>query len=49
MYVRPDGEVDADAVRLVGNVLAWNDGDLTLRIEGAPDLATALRIAESMP
>ena len=49
IYVRPDGEVDADAVRLVGNVLAWNDGDLTLRIEGAPDLATALRIAESMP
>ena len=49
MYVRPDGEVDADTVRLVGNVLAWNDGELTLRIEGAPDLATALRIAESMP
>jgi hypothetical protein len=48
MYLRPDGEVDSDNVRLVGNVLAWNDGQLTIRIEGAPDLATALRIAESM-
>jgi hypothetical protein len=48
MYVRPDGQVETDTVRLVGNVLAWNDGQLTIRIEGAPDLATALRIAESM-
>jgi hypothetical protein len=29
-------------------VLAWNDGELTFRIEGAQDLAAALRIAASM-
>ncbi len=48
LYVRPDGSTQSDTTRLVGNVLAWNDGDLTIRIEGAPDLATALRIASSM-
>lgn len=48
LYVAPDGQVESDQVRLVGNVLAWNDGALTFRIEGAPDLATAMRIAESM-
>ena len=48
IYVRPNGDATADAVRIVGNVLAWNDGDLTFRIEGARDLATALRIAESI-
>ncbi len=48
LYVDPDGQVESDQVRLVGNVLAWNDGALTFRIEGAPDLETALRIAESM-
>ena len=48
MYLRPDGQVATDTVRLVGNVLAWNDGQLTVRIEGAPDLATAVQIAESM-
>lgn len=47
-YVRPDGSVDRDSIRLVGNVLAWTDGDLTLRVEGAPDLASALRIAASL-
>jgi hypothetical protein len=48
LYIRPDGTPDNEQVRLVGNVLAWNDGQLTIRIEGAPDLATALRIAGSM-
>lgn len=48
MYVEPDGSVQTDAIRLVGNVLAWTAGGLTVRIEGAPDLATALRIAASM-
>jgi hypothetical protein len=47
-YVRPDGSVDTDSIRLAGNVLAWSDGELTFRIEGAADLATALRIADSM-
>lgn len=48
VYVRPDGTGEDDAIRIVGNVLAWNDGDLTFRIEGARDLVTALRIAASV-
>ena len=28
LYVGPDGQVESDPVRLVGNVLAWNDGEL---------------------
>lgn len=48
IYVGPDGQDADDRVRIVGNVLAWNDGELTFRIEGAQDLAAALRIAASM-
>jgi hypothetical protein len=47
-YVDPNRNSVHDDIRIVGNVLAWNDGDLTYRIEGASDLAAALRIAESM-
>ncbi|MDP9482633.1 MAG: hypothetical protein M3P84_05350, partial [Chloroflexota bacterium] len=47
-YVDPNQAAAHDVIRIVGNVLAWNDGDLTFRIEGARDLATALRIAESV-
>jgi hypothetical protein len=47
-HLRPDGEVLFDTVRLAGDVLAWNDGSITYRIEGAADLATALEIAASM-
>jgi hypothetical protein len=47
-YVDPNSNSMHDDIRIVGNVLAWNDGDLTYRIEGASDLAAALRIAESM-
>jgi hypothetical protein len=48
LYLSPGGNVESEPVRLVGNVLAWNDGELTYRIEGAPDLATAQRIAASI-
>lgn len=34
--------------RLAGNVLIWTDGELTLRLEGAPTLEDAVRIAESL-
>jgi hypothetical protein len=44
----PDGEPIETTIRLVGNTLMWERGELTLRIEGAPTLADALRIAESM-
>jgi hypothetical protein len=40
-------ELDA-TIRLVGTTLMWEQDDLTLRIEGAPTLADAVRIAESM-
>jgi len=48
LYLAPDGNVGDEPARLASNVLAWNDGNLTFRIEGAPDLATAQRIAASM-
>jgi hypothetical protein len=48
LYVAPDGSVETDRIRIVGNVLAWNAASLTIRIEGARDLAAALRIADSM-
>ncbi|HET7087529.1 MAG TPA: hypothetical protein VFL17_02650 [Anaerolineae bacterium] len=43
------GRVDIDFTRLVeGNVLAWEDGNLTFRIETTRPLEDALRIAESI-
>ena len=48
LYLAPNGNVEDEPARLASNVLAWNDGNLTFRIEGAPDLATAQRIAASM-
>lgn len=46
-YVDVNGQPRPDRVHLAGNVLAWTEGDLTLRIEGAQDLESALRIAMS--
>jgi hypothetical protein len=48
LYLAANGDIRDEPARLSSNVLAWNDGDLTIRIEGAPDLATARRIAASM-
>jgi len=43
------GRVDINFTRLVeGNVLAWEDGNLTFRIETTRPLEDALRIAESI-
>jgi hypothetical protein len=47
-YRDADGEVVDDTLRLVGNALVWEQDGLTLRIEGAPSLQEALRIAESL-
>ena len=47
-YRDADGEVVDDTLRLVGTALVWERDGLTLRIEGAPDLAAALRVAESL-
>jgi hypothetical protein len=47
-YRDADGQVVQDTLRLVGTALVWEEGGLTLRIEGAPGLQDALRIAESL-
>ena len=46
-YEAPPAGIVREEVRLVGNVLLWEDDDLTLRLEvGDLSLARALRIAE---
>lgn len=47
-YRDADGRVVQDTLRLVGTALVWEQDGLTLRIEGAPSLSDALRIAESL-
>ena len=42
------GGVHADRVRLAGNVLLWQQGALTLRIEGSHTLEQALALARSL-
>jgi hypothetical protein len=43
-----NGQVLDANIRLVGTTLMWERDGLTVRIEGAPSLADAVRIAESM-
>ena len=43
-----DGNVVDATIRLVGTTLMWERDGYTVRIEGAPDVETAKRIAESM-
>jgi hypothetical protein len=43
-----DGNVVESTIRMVGTTLMWERDGYTVRIEGAPDAATATRIAESM-
>ncbi len=47
LYRARSGEVIVERVRLAGNVLIWQQGDLTLRLESGLDLDSAIRIAES--
>ena len=42
------GTVQTDRVRIAGNVLIWQQGPLTLRIEGARTLVAALALARSL-
>jgi hypothetical protein len=46
--IGPDGEELADTVRLAGNVLLWEQGNVTLRLEADISKAEALRIAGSV-
>jgi hypothetical protein len=42
------GNVVDSTIRLVGTTLMWERDGYTIRIEGAPDVEAAIRIAESM-
>jgi hypothetical protein len=48
MFVDQNGDVLPDTVRLAANVLLWEQGDLTLRIEGKVTKEQALRIAATV-
>jgi hypothetical protein len=46
VYVDPSNEPTFDDRRLVGDTLAWSDGEVTYRVESALGLDEAMRIAE---
>jgi hypothetical protein len=48
LFENAAGDFTTDAVRLAGNVLVWQHGRLTLRIEGAGTLRRALALARSL-
>ena len=47
-FLDADGKPRTDQVRLAGNVLLWQRGSMTLRIEGARSLSDALALARSL-
>ncbi len=47
-YFAPDGDYMQETIRLAGNTLLWQDGDLTLRLESSLDRNRAVEIAKSM-
>lgn len=47
-YVEPNGQVISDSVRLAGDVLLWQRGDITLRIESGLSMAQALLVAQGV-
>jgi hypothetical protein len=47
-YVDERGQLLRDTVRLAGNVLIWQHGRVTVRMEGRISLGRALKIAQSM-
>lgn len=48
VYRNSDGTFVEESRRIVGDVLVWNDGELTFRVETALGLEAAVRIAESL-
>lgn len=48
LYLDADGRPIEDSVRLAGDVLLWEQGDVTLRLESALSKEEALRIAETV-
>jgi hypothetical protein len=47
-YRDANGQVVDTTLRLAGDTLIWEEGPVTHRVEGAPSLADALRVAESL-
>ena len=47
-YLGPDGRFREDDLRLAGNTLIWERGELSLRLEADADLEEALAVARSM-
>jgi hypothetical protein len=48
LFESQTGEIQADRVRVAGNVLIWQQGALTIRIEGTATLGQALAVARSL-
>jgi len=48
-YRQPNGQFVQDTLRLAGNVLIWNSGDVLIRLEAQIPKEVALRIASTMP
>jgi hypothetical protein len=47
-YRDPQGRVVDSTLRLAGDTLIWEEGGVTHRVEGAPSLEDAIRVAESL-
>src|SRR5205823_12360200 len=47
-YHDANGNLRDESLRLAGNTLVWDQGDLTIRVEGAPTKEQAVRIATSL-
>ncbi len=47
-YVDPDGRYRVQSVRRAGDVLVWEDGGVTYRVEGAATQADALAVAAAL-
>ena len=47
-YVDQNGQLFPDSLRLAGNVLIWQVGEVTLRLESRLDLDPSLEVAASM-
>jgi hypothetical protein len=47
-YLESDGDLREESLRLAGNVLLWEAGGVTYRVEGARSLVEAQRIAASL-
>jgi hypothetical protein len=49
MVLNPDGSERAESARQSGPSLVWQDGNVTLRLEGVDEQAAAVAIAQSLP